>query len=418
MDISPAPKNVALKILDYHGGQNDPVYALGSSWLAGASVPEEIVNDAAANLRDDLEASKKDPEKYGWGEKEWKELEFILKAIQRQVDASQVTGGSGMREEILFGMSRSLWANAWMSEMETQGHEGELSGEITDLMPMVPPSADKNAEDLAKQIEATNKVDFNSFVPPGVALENWDSKTANEFGWYLVMQGLGTGVRWSDDHEDHGLKLPRFDNADVEVMNDAYDAVIEQYGEPAEGEDYEESAKPSGLPTQVEITTAMNVPVYFPGKKGQKIARYVPSHTRDILSLGKKDKKLNKESLSETEHQAWWTPQHDQVYMALQNAAERIGRANRPSYMSQIKRGRNKQVIQGYHLSDAHEKVVQTMDALMHNKITPEQAMAIVHEYDVSKERFSVPSKEESLSTRSSRMIEAVLKGSDPDKLV
>ena len=146
-----------------------------------------------------------------------------------------------MRDEVLFGMSRSLWAEAWTQEMETQGHGDELRGEITDLMPMVPSSADENAEDLAKKIEASNKIDFDSFVPPGIDLEDWDSKMANEFGWYLVMQMLGHGVSWSDDHEDHDLKLPHIEPA-MEVLDDANDAVIKEHGESEEPEQ-EESVK-------------------------------------------------------------------------------------------------------------------------------------------------------------------------------
>lgn len=39
-----------LKILDYHSGQNDPLYAVGSSWYAGHSVPRSLVKDMGYNL--------------------------------------------------------------------------------------------------------------------------------------------------------------------------------------------------------------------------------------------------------------------------------------------------------------------------------------------------------------------------------
>lgn len=50
-------RRLALRLLDWHGGQGDPIYAVGSSALnRGACLPAKLVSDAAYNLRHDLKA--------------------------------------------------------------------------------------------------------------------------------------------------------------------------------------------------------------------------------------------------------------------------------------------------------------------------------------------------------------------------
>jgi len=58
--IGPPSRELALAMLDWHGGQNDPIYAVGSSWLAGRSVPSNLVEDAISNLVRDLSKAKRD----------------------------------------------------------------------------------------------------------------------------------------------------------------------------------------------------------------------------------------------------------------------------------------------------------------------------------------------------------------------
>ncbi len=45
-------RGLASRILDWHGGQNSPLYALGSSWLAGKAVSDELVDQAILELED------------------------------------------------------------------------------------------------------------------------------------------------------------------------------------------------------------------------------------------------------------------------------------------------------------------------------------------------------------------------------
>lgn len=43
---------LALKLLEWHGGQSSDLYSVGSSWLAGANVPIENVRGAILELGD------------------------------------------------------------------------------------------------------------------------------------------------------------------------------------------------------------------------------------------------------------------------------------------------------------------------------------------------------------------------------
>lgn len=44
-------KRLGLRVLDWHGGQFTPTYAVGSSFYAGHSVPEDTLKSAIAELR-------------------------------------------------------------------------------------------------------------------------------------------------------------------------------------------------------------------------------------------------------------------------------------------------------------------------------------------------------------------------------
>ena len=44
-------RELALKILEWHGGASDPLYAVGSSWLAEMEVPKDVIESAILQLR-------------------------------------------------------------------------------------------------------------------------------------------------------------------------------------------------------------------------------------------------------------------------------------------------------------------------------------------------------------------------------
>lgn len=53
-------EELGARLLQWHGGQNDPVYAVGSFYLDGNRYPEKsIVDDAIHNLDSDLDKQKR-----------------------------------------------------------------------------------------------------------------------------------------------------------------------------------------------------------------------------------------------------------------------------------------------------------------------------------------------------------------------
>lgn len=78
--------------------------------------------------------------------------------------------------------------------------------------------------------------------------------------------------------------------------------------------------------------------------------------------------------------------QKERVWLALQHAAERIGRAEHAAGRYKVTR-RKGRAVQGYTISEAHRRVIDTMNKLGADKITPEQAMAVLHEYDIFQAR-------------------------------
>ena len=84
------------------------------------------------------------------------------------------------------------------------------------------------------------------------------------------------------------------------------------------------------------------------------------------------------------------TEEFKRVYRALSKAAESIGAREYAAGRYRPIRRRGK-VVQGYSISEAHRRVIDTMNGLGRGEITPEEAMAVLHEYDVHSARFGKP---------------------------
>lgn len=77
------------------------------------------------------------------------------------------------------------------------------------------------------------------------------------------------------------------------------------------------------------------------------------------------------------------TSSKDQALRALKTAAEKIGMHAYRSGLYKVKRNRKGEVIQGYTLTPEHQEVMTAIDALSRDLITPEDAMALLHGYEV-----------------------------------
>jgi len=109
-------------------------------------------------------------------------------------------------EEIIDGMARCLFVNAWADYAEENLDANFSQMELMDVAPETPPESFEKAKKLYNEIEDMNNVDLIEFVPPGIDPDEGFDK--ENFGHYLCMEALGHGVSWQDDHEDHGLQLP------------------------------------------------------------------------------------------------------------------------------------------------------------------------------------------------------------------
>lgn len=98
--------------------------------------------------------------------------------------------------EILHGMSRGVWANHWASAQEEKGRS--FSGQnLFDIAPKTPAWAVKWANKLADTIQKLNGIDVDALFE--MAREAGFDKDRESFGFYLGMQAVGAGVRWTDD---------------------------------------------------------------------------------------------------------------------------------------------------------------------------------------------------------------------------
>lgn len=127
-----------------------------------------------------------------------------------------------MKKLVEDGMARALHVNAWADKEEEKGrsHGGE---ELMDVAPKTPRGAKDAAYRLAGRFEALNKLDiyalfYKAMLADGKIGEDytgeefrelWD-KYAREFGHYLTMRAIGSGVAWEDNHRKAGIVYPHF----------------------------------------------------------------------------------------------------------------------------------------------------------------------------------------------------------------
>lgn len=85
------------------------------------------------------------------------------------------------------------------------------------------------------------------------------------------------------------------------------------------------------------------------------------------------------------------TPQFRQVYKALKDAAEKMGsnnyRQQKAAFDSKY-RNRKRKPKFTFIVTGAQQLVVDSLESMCRDLITPEQAMAVLHNYNVMQERF------------------------------
>jgi hypothetical protein len=79
---------------------------------------------------------------------------------------------------------------------------------------------------------------------------------------------------------------------------------------------------------------------------------------------------------------------NEQVYTALRVAADRIGNGEFTAGRYRVKRNRRGVVIQGYVLSEEHQRVLTTLDTYCRGNCSDDEAMGVVHEYSIQQARL------------------------------
>lgn len=80
------------------------------------------------------------------------------------------------------------------------------------------------------------------------------------------------------------------------------------------------------------------------------------------------------------------TPQQLQAYRALKIAADRMGANN---YAAQVKANKGKPPKR-FHVTPEHQCVIDAMPKVLSGKISVDEAMAMLHEYETEKQRLGV----------------------------
>lgn len=128
--------------------------------------------------------------------------------------------------QIIASMARTFWVDAYASawdndELKEDAPHAGAGDDWFDYAPPTPEEAVEFAAYVAGQVSIINKnapfllvreaAKADGEHPDDIEeLFSANGKTSyiEEFGYCLAMQCLGSGVRWTDNHEDFGLQTP------------------------------------------------------------------------------------------------------------------------------------------------------------------------------------------------------------------
>lgn len=124
------------------------------------------------------------------GPKDWSPIDEVTQHIAEQI-------------------ARAFFVSAWASAREERGQSFSQQN-LYDVAPETPDYVQKSAMELIRAMERLNKMPMRKMYEQ--ALERDELIDApdirDDFGFLTAMQALGYGVRWTDSHKDHGLKVP------------------------------------------------------------------------------------------------------------------------------------------------------------------------------------------------------------------
>lgn len=128
----------------------------------------------------------------------------MMRHVRRDTGFSGTVGRAMVR-----GIEEALWLNAWASGMEEAGRAWELPRSITrETADPMPRSVVRLARSFASLLVKLNRRSLTQIYKEASRRQGEDVD-AEELGYYLTMQGLGSGVRWTDHHKSFSVTIPR-----------------------------------------------------------------------------------------------------------------------------------------------------------------------------------------------------------------
>lgn len=104
---------------------------------------------------------------------------------------------------LIHGMARALWVVSWADQMEEEG-ECFSGQDLMDVAPPYPPSTELQAAFILGLFCSANKTLSPAVIIHKVfsvnELDTDDETLIENFGHYIVMEMLSTGVGWSDNY--------------------------------------------------------------------------------------------------------------------------------------------------------------------------------------------------------------------------
>ncbi len=83
-------RELALKLLEWHGGQNSYLYSVGSSWFAGRDVPNENIDGAIDELEDLARNRVPYPQVGEEFEENFKEIRWLQKQLRIEMQKEEL----------------------------------------------------------------------------------------------------------------------------------------------------------------------------------------------------------------------------------------------------------------------------------------------------------------------------------------
>lgn len=183
------PNHLAQRLLSWHSSMRDPVYAVGSSGLAKRVVTISLFRDALERI--DAYSKAGD---FKDSHNELREICLTMKGILGEVEDKE------LRESIVRGMARTLWALVWADEADRQEDGPSLSGvDVTVAAPETPESVRRACDDALTQFLETNDLNLREFYDEYKDKGCYRSSPYSpyDFGHEVIMSFSGYGGDFS-----------------------------------------------------------------------------------------------------------------------------------------------------------------------------------------------------------------------------